>query len=200
VNQSGKIAINLKEEDQLIAVKRVAPTDMVMMASSAGKAIKCDEAEFRPMGRDTTGVRGITLPPGAHMLSLEVCNESHDPELFVVTEKGYGKRTDVSEYPLHHRGGQGVFTINMTAKNGQLADMKIVRPGEEMMIMSEEGVVVRTAVSGVSKQGRATQGVHVMKVAANDKITAVAISKTKAKRVGARSDDPREDIDAEEEE
>ena len=196
VNLSGKIAINLKEGDSLIAVKRVAPTDMVMMASSAGKAIKCDEAEFRPMGRDTTGVRGITLPVGAHMLSLEVCNDAYNPELFVITEKGYGKRTDVSEYPLHHRGGQGVFTINMTAKKGQLADMKIVRPGEEMMIMSEEGVVVRTAVSGVSKQGRATQGVHVMNVADNDKITAVAISKTKAKRAGARSDDPQEDLDA----
>ena len=198
VNRSGKIAINLKDGDELIAVKRVAPTDMVIMASSAGKAIKCDEAEFRPMGRDTTGVRGITLPVGAHMLSLEVCNDAYNPELFVITENGYGKRTDVSEYPLHHRGGQGVFTINMTAKKGQLADVKIVRPGEEMMIMSEEGVVVRTEVSGISKQGRATQGVRVMNVAANDKITAVAISKTKAKRAGARSDEPREDLDAEE--
>ena len=198
VNQGGKIAINLKEGDELIAVKRVAPTDMVMMASSSGKAIKCDEAEFRPMGRGTTGVRGITLVPGAHMLSLEVCNDRYNPELFVITEKGYGKRTDVSEYPLHHRGGQGVFTINMTAKNGQLADMKIVRPGEEMMIMSEEGVVVRTAVSGISKQGRATQGVHVMNVAEKDRVSAVAITKTKAKRVGARSDDPREDVDEEE--
>ena len=195
VNNSGKIAINLKEQDELIAVKRVAATDMVIMASSAGKAIKCDEAEFRPMGRDTTGVRGITLPPGARMLSMEVCNDAYKPELFVITEKGYGKRTDVSEYPLHHRGGQGVFTINMTLKNGQLADMKIVRPGEEMMIMSEEGVVVRTSVSGISKQGRATQGVHVMKVGPTDKVTAVAISKTKAQRAGARSDEPQEDID-----
>ena len=197
VNRSGKIGINLKEGDKLIAVKRVAPTDMVVMASSAGKAIKCDEAEFRPMGRDTSGVRGITLPAGARMLGLEICNERYKPELFVITEKGYGKRTDVAEYPLHHRGGQGVFTINMTEKNGQLADVKIVRSGEEMMIMSEAGVVVRTAVSGVSKQGRATQGVHVMRVAENDKVTAVAISKTKAKREGARSDDPGEDLDTE---
>ena len=198
VNRAGKIAINLKDGDELIAVKRVAATDMVIMASSAGKAIKCDEAEFRPMGRDTTGVRGITLPEGARMLSLEVCNDAYKPELFVITEKGYGKRTDVAEYPLHHRGGQGVFTINMTDKKGMLADVKIVRPGEEMMIMSEEGVVVRTAVSGVSKQGRATQGVHVMRVADNDKVTAVAISKTKAKREDARSDDPGEDLDSEE--
>ena len=197
--RDGLIAINLKEGDSLIAVKRVAPTDMVIMASSAGKAIKWDEAEVRPMGRDTMGVRGITLPAGARTLGLEVCNDAYKPELFVITEKGYGKRTDVSEYPMQHRGGQGVFTINMTAKKGQLADVKIVRPGEEMMIMSEEGVVVRTGVSGISKQGRATQGVVVMKVAEKDKVTAVAISKTKAKRVGARSDDPREDVDADDE-
>ena len=196
--RDGLIAINLKEGDELIAVKRVAPTDMVIMASSAGKAIKWDESEVRPMGRDTTGVRGITLPFGSHALGLEVCNDAYKPELFVITEKGYGKRTDVSEYPMQHRGGQGVFTINMTDKKGQLVDVKIVRPGEEMMIMSEEGVVVRTAVSGISKQGRATQGVVVMKVADKDKVTAVAISKTKAKKVGARSDDEREDLDAEE--
>ena len=199
--RDGLIAINLKDGDQLIAVKRVAPTDMVIMASSAGKAIKWDESEVRAMGRDTTGVRGITLPAGARALGLEVCNEAYDPELFVITEKGYGKRTDVSEYPLHHRGGQGVFTINMTAKKGQLADVKIVRPGEEIMIMTEEGVVVRTAVSGISKQGRATQGVHVMNVSDNDKITAVATSKTKATKPRAKGDtvDVEEDIDAEEE-
>ncbi|MBO7702673.1 MAG: DNA gyrase subunit A, partial [Eggerthellaceae bacterium] len=193
--RDGLIAINLKEGDQLIAVKRVAEGDHIIMASSFGKAIKWDESEARAMGRDTTGVRGITLPVGAHALGLEVCNDKYKPELFVITEKGYGKRTDVSEYPLHHRGGQGVFTINMTQKNGQLVDVKIVRPGEEIMIMSEEGVVVRTAVSGISKQGRATQGVHVMRVAEKDKVTAVAITKTKAKREGARSDDPGEELD-----
>ena len=198
--RDGLIAINLKEDDALIAVKRVAPSDMVIMASSAGKAIKWDESEVRAMGRDTTGVRGITLPVGARALGLEVCNDAYDPELFVITEKGYGKRTDVSEYPLHHRGGQGVFTINMTTKKGQLADVKIVRPGEEMMIMSEEGIVVRTAVSGISKQGRATQGVHVMKVADKDKITAVAITKTKATKPRGKGEimDEEEDLDSEE--
>jgi DNA gyrase subunit A len=196
--RDGLIAINLKEGDSLIAVKRVAPGDMIIMASSAGKAIKWDESEARAMGRGTTGVRGITLPLGAKALGLEVCNEEYAPELFVITEKGYGKRTDVSEYPLHHRGGQGVFTINMTAKKGQLVDVKVVRPDEEMMIMSEEGVVVRTAVKGISKQGRATQGVHVMKVADQDRVTAVAISRTKAKKVGAKGVETEEDVDAEE--
>ena len=195
--RDGLIAINLKEGDQLIAVKRVAKGDMIIMASSAGKAIKWDESEVRAMGRGTTGVRGITLPLGAKALGLEVCNAAYEPELFVITEKGYGKRTDVSEYPTHHRGGQGVFTINMTAKKGQLVDVKVVRPEEEMMIMSEEGVVVRTAVKGVSKQGRATQGVHVMKVAENDRVTAVAISRTKAKKITKGGTEVEEDIDEE---
>jgi len=195
--KDGLIAINLKDGDRLIAVKRVAPGDMVIMATSAGKAIKWDESEARAMGRDTMGVRGITLPAGERALGLEICNESYNPELFVITEKGYGKRTDVSEYPLQHRGGQGVFTINMTAKKGQLVDVKVVSPGEEMMIMSEEGVVVRTGVSGISKQGRATQGVHVMKVAEKDKVTAVAISKTKASK-SKQGETSESEIDEEE--
>ncbi len=194
--RDGLIAINLKDGDSLIAVKRVAPGDRIIMASSAGKAIKWDESEARAMGRDTTGVHGITLPDGARCLGLEVCSENPAPELFVVTEKGYGKRTDVAEYPVHHRGGQGVFTINMTDKKGNLADVKVVREDDEIMIMSESGVVVRTAVKGVSKQGRATQGVHVMKVADEDRVTAVAISRTKATKVkGGAAADADEDID-----
>ena len=195
--KDGLIAINLKDGDRLIAVKRVAPGDMVIMASSMGKAIKWDEAETRAMGRDTMGVRGITVPAGARALGLEICNESFKPELFVITENGYGKRTDVTEYPLQHRGGQGVFTINMTAKKGQLVDVKVVSSGEEIMIMSEAGVVVRTAVSGISKQGRATQGVRVMNVAEGDKVTAVAISKSKASR-GKSGETSEEDIDSDE--
>ena len=193
--RDGLIAISLKEGDRLITVKRVAKGDMVIMASSAGKAIKWDEEEARAMGRDTMGVRGITLPVGAHALGMEICNEAYKPELFVITENGYGKRTDVEEYPLQHRGGQGVFTINMTSKKGQLVDLKVVRPGEELMIMSEEGVVVRTSVSGVSKQGRATQGVRVMKVADNDKVTAVAITKTKAKKADSKGAAEEEELD-----
>ena len=195
--RDGLIAINLKAGDRLIAVKRVAPGDFVIMAASSGKAIKWDESEVRAMGRDTMGVRGLALPAGARALGLEIGNDEYAPELFVITEKGYGKRTDVSEYPLQHRGGQGVFTINMTAKKGQLVDVKIVRPGEEMMIMSEEGVAVRTSVSGISKQGRSTQGVRVMNVAEKDRVTAVAITKTKTSK-SKSGETSEEDIDAEE--
>lgn len=171
--RDGLIAINLKENDSLITVKRVASGQKVMMVSSAGKAISWDESEARAMGRDTMGVRGMTLPEGARVLGMEIARP--ETELLVITEKGYGKRTPTTEYPIHHRGGQGVFTITMTDKKGLLAAMKVVTIDDELMIISEEGVVVRTPVSGVSQLGRSTQGVRVMNVAENDKVTAIAI-------------------------
>ncbi len=182
--RDGLIAINLKDGDELISVRRVAPGEKVIMVSSAGKAIMWDEAEVRAMGRDTMGVRGMTVPPIAKVLGMEIASPGTD--LFVITEKGYGKRTNVSEYPTHHRGGQGVFTITMTEKKGLLAAMKIVFEEDEIMIMSEEGVVVRTPVSGISELGRSTQGVRVMNVAEKDRVTAVAISnRGKKKRAKA---------------
>ncbi len=185
--RDGLIAINLKDGDSLIAVRRVAQGEKVMMVSSAGKAILWDESEVRAMGRDTMGVRGMTVPAYAQVLGMEIAKP--DTDLFVITEKGYGKRTPVSEYPEHHRGGQGVFTINMTEKKGQLSVMKIVGADDEIMIISEEGVVVRTPVSGISELGRSTQGVRVMNVAEKDRVSAVAISSSgKKKRSGTSND------------
>ena len=188
--KDGLIAINLKDGDKLISVKRVAPGDMVVIASNIGKAIKWDESEARAMGRDTMGVHGINLPEGAEALGLEIAGP--DSELLVITEKGYGKRTPIDEYPTQHRGGQGVFTINMTAKKGMLADVKVVNPGDEIIIMSEEGLTVRTPVSGISQQGRSTQGVHIMNIADEDRVSVIAISK----RAGEEDDDaPEEELD-----
>ncbi len=172
--RDGLIAINLKDDDTLISVQRVAEGEEVMMVSSAGKAIMWEESEVRSMGRDTMGVRGMTLPEGERVLGMEIARPG--TELLVLTDLGYGKRTPVGEYPSHHRGGQGVNTITMTSKKGQLAAMKIVDEHDEIMIITEEGVVVRTPVSGVSQLGRSTQGVHVMNVSGKDKISAVATS------------------------
>lgn len=180
--RDGLIAINLKENDELISVKRVAEGEKVVMVSSAGKAIMWDESEVRAMGRDTMGVRGMTVNADARVLGMEIAHEGSD--LFVITELGYGKRTPISEYPEHHRGGQGVYTITMTPKKGLLAAMKVVDEDDEIMIITEEGVVVRIAVSGVSELGRSTQGVHVMNVANKDKVTAVAIATSHEKKSG----------------
>lgn len=178
--RDGLIAINLKEDDRLISVQRVAEGEKVMMVSSVGKAIMWDESEVRAMGRDTMGVRGMTVNADARVLGMEIARPG--TELLVITELGYGKRTPVEEYPSHHRGGQGVYTISMTAKKGLLSAMKIVEENDEIMIITEEGVVVRTPVSGVSQLGRSTQGVHVMNVAGKDKVSAVATSTTTEKK------------------
>ena len=178
--RDGLIAINLKDDDKLISVKRVAEGQKVVMVSSAGKAIMWDESEVRAMGRDTMGVRGMTVNADARVLGMEIAHPGSD--LFVITELGYGKRTPVAEYPEHHRGGEGVYPITMTPKKGLLAAMKVVDPTDEIMIITEEGVVVRTAVSGVSQLGRSTQGVHVMNVADKDKVTAVAIATSNDKK------------------
>ena len=194
--RDGLIAINLKDDDELISVKRVAKGEKVIMVSSAGKAILWDESEARAMGRGTMGVRGMNVPADAHVLGMEIARPGTD--LFVITEKGYGKRTKVEEYPEHHRGGQGVYTITMTHKKGLLAVMKIVGPDDEIMIVSEEGVIVRTPVKGISELGRSTQGVKVMNVADKDKVCAVAISSTgkkKAKAAGPANENQMELLD-----
>ena len=178
--RDGLIAINLKDGDELISVKRVAKGEKVIMVSSAGKAILWDESEVRAMGRGTMGVRGMNVPADAHVLGMEIAKPGTD--LFVITEKGYGKRTKIEEYPEHHRGGQGVYTITMTHKKGLLSVMKIVGPDDEIMIVSEDGVIVRTPVKGISELGRSTQGVKVMNVADKDKVCAVAIASTGKKK------------------
>jgi len=169
---SGLIAINLRNSDALIAVRRVKTGEKVVMVSSAGKAIRFNEAEARPMGRDTSGVKGMATPAGARVLGMEIAPEGSD--LFVITENGYGKRTPIDEYTEHHRGGQGVSTIAMTTKKGALAGMKVVMPGQELMIVSEEGVVIRVKSTDISQLGRSTQGVKVMNVGEKDRVCAIA--------------------------
>lgn len=170
--RDGIIAINLRDHDELISVRRVRPGEKVVMVASSGKAIKWDESEARPMGRDTMGVKGMTIKEGEAMLGMEIAPEG--TELFVVTARGYGKRTPVAEYPEHHRGGQGVRTIQVTPKKGALIGMKIVSPAYELMLISEEGVVIRVKAEDISKLGRSTQGVKVMNVSETDTVSAIA--------------------------
>ncbi|HSK48732.1 MAG TPA: DNA gyrase subunit A [Coriobacteriia bacterium] len=170
--RDGIIAINLRDDDELISVRRVRTNEKVMMVATSGKAIKWDESEARPMGRDTMGVKGMTIKKGERMLGMEIAPAGS--ELFVVTERGYGKRTPVEEYPEHHRGGQGVRTIQVTPKKGPLAGMKIVGGAHELMLISEEGVVIRVKAGDISKLGRSTQGVKVMNVSEADRVCAIA--------------------------
>jgi DNA gyrase subunit A len=170
--RDGIIAINLRDGDELVAVRRVHAGDKVILVSDAGKAIKWDESQVRPMGRNTSGVKGITLTDGAALLGMEISNGKGD--LFVITEKGYGKRTPVEEYPEQNRGGQGVYTIVMTLKKGLLAGVKVVAPQHELMVVTDGGVVIRVKVTDISQLGRSTQGVKIMDVAEGDKVSALA--------------------------
>lgn len=170
--RDGIIAINLHADDELVNVRRVHEGEKVMLVSTDGKAIMFPESDVRPMGRDTSGVRGISLKSTAKMLGMEITNGNGD--LFVITEKGYGKRTPISDYPEHKRGGQGVFTITITAKKGQLAACRVVGPQHELMIVSAEGVIIRVKSKDISRLGRSTQGVKVMNVAENDSVCALA--------------------------
>jgi hypothetical protein len=144
------------------------------MVSKSGHAARFNEKLARPMGRGTAGVKGMNVADkGNEVLSLDVARKQD--ELLVVTENGYGKRTPMAEYPVKGRGTKGVVTAKLTAKKGGLAGARTVREGQELLFISQSGMVQRTAVSGISQQGRPTQGVRVMNLKKGDRVSAVAL-------------------------
>jgi DNA gyrase subunit A len=173
VRRNGLIAINLQEGDELNWVTPTTGSDEILIATALGKAIRFSETEVRAMGRDTQGVIGIKLGKGDTVVGSATGTPGGD--LLVVTERGYGKRTPVSEYPMHHRAGQGVFTLKVTDRVGRLAAMRVVSdPEEEVLIISASGMVLRTQVGAISQIGRQTQGVIVMRLTPDDQVVAIA--------------------------
>ncbi len=173
VRRNGLIAINLQEGDELDWVTPTTGSDEVLIATELGKAIRFSETEVRAMGRDTQGVIGIKLGKGDAVAGMATVVDGGD--LLVVTQRGYGKRTPLAEYPVHHRAGQGVFTLKVTDRVGKLATMRVVRdPEEEVLLISASGMVLRTQVGDISQIGRQTQGVIVMRLAADDQVVAIA--------------------------
>ena len=186
--RDGLIAINLREGDRLLNVCRVKPGYKVIMATTAGKAIVFPEDQIRATGRDTSGVRGITMKGDAEVLGMEISNGQGD--LVVVTERGYGKRTPVAEYPEQNRGGQGVYTIQMTERKGNLAAMKVVGPQHELFIITEGATVIRVKTDDISCTGRSTQGVKMMSVDEGDRVCAMArMTSVKKKDEDAAADE-----------
>lgn len=181
--RDGIIAINIKTGDRLLGVRRVKPGDKIIMATTAGKAIMFAEDQVRATGRDTSGVRGISMKGDAEVLGMEITNGRGD--LVVVTERGFGKRTPIADYPEQNRGGQGVYTIQMTDRKGQLAAMKVVGPQHELFIITEGATVIRVKTAEISQTGRATQGVKMMSVADGDRVCAVARMTSAKKKVKA---------------
>lgn len=174
IKADGIIAIKIRDDDELVSVQRTSEGDEVLLVSKAGLAVRFDEADARAMGRDTSGVRGMTIEgKGNEVLTMVVARD--DQELLVVTEGGFGKRTSVSEYRKTNRGTKGVQTIRFSEKRGGLAAAIVVRPHESLVFISRDGMVQRTAVDGIRQTGRAAQGVKVMNVRGDDVVSAVAL-------------------------
>jgi DNA gyrase subunit A len=174
IKADGIIAISIRDDDELVAVRRVDPGDEILMISKQGLAVRFSEADARSMGRDTSGVRGMTITgKDNEVLAMDVARD--DQEVLVVTDNGFGKRTPVSEYRKTSRGAKGVQTIKFSEKRGGLAAALVVRPHQELVFISQEGMVQRTGVRGIRQTGRAAQGVTVMNVRDDDRVSAVAL-------------------------
>jgi DNA gyrase subunit A len=174
IKADGIIAINIRDDDELIAVRRTSGHDDIIMVSRSGQAARFSESQTRPMGRDTSGVRGMNVShKGNAVLSMAVARD--DDELLVVTENGYGKRTPIPDYPVKGRGTMGVKTITLTENKGALAGALVVREHQELVFISQNGMVQRTSVRGINRYGRASQGVRVMNIRDDDQVSAVAL-------------------------
>ena len=172
IRNSGKICISLRENDKLIGVKKTAGNDLVLLGSDSGRMVKFNEDEIRVMGRTASGVRGISLD-GSKCICSEIVKE--EDTILLVTEKGYGKQTKVSEYRQTRRGSKGVKAMNITEKNGNLVSVKIVHEGKELVIMTNSGMTMRMPLDQISVLGRVTQGLRLINLKDNQKVSTISL-------------------------
>ena len=178
IRADGIIAIKIRDGDELVQVRLTTGKDDLLLVSKSGHASRFSEKKVRPMGRGTSGVKGMNVSSKVgnepnRVLTMDIARD--DAEMFVVTENGYGKRTAVSEYPVKGRGTKGVLTIKMTTKKGGLTGALTVREHQDLLFISQNGMVQRTKAGGISQMGRATQGVRVMNIKDDDRVSAVAL-------------------------
>jgi DNA gyrase subunit A len=173
IKADGIIAINIRDDDELLAVRGVESGDEVIMVSRAGLTVRFAESDARGMGRDTTGVRGMDVGVKGEVIAMDVARD--DMDLLVVTENGYGKRTQISQYRKTNRGAKGVKTIGLTEQKGALAGALVVREHHELVFISVGGMVQRTSAGGISQQGRSATGVRAMNLKDDDVVSAVAL-------------------------
>ncbi len=175
IRKSGKIAITLKEDDELLFVTKTDGNNEIVIGSSNGRLVRFNENEIRVMGRTASGVKGIEIPEDAICVSAEKVDPTSD--ILIITENGYGKRTNIEEYRLTHRGSKGVKALNVTEKNGNLAAVKNVNDDEELMIITNSGIIIKIPMNQVSKMSRVTQGVRLINLKENQKVTTIATTK-----------------------
>jgi len=174
IRTNGKIAITLREDDQLISVKKTTGAKEILMASSNGRMIRFDEKELRVLGRTASGVRGIDVEDGV-CVGMEIAELGQ--QILVVTEKGYGKQTSLEEYRMTHRGSKGVKALNITEKNGSIVSFKTVDGSEDLMIITNSGIIIRLPLEQVSTTGRVAQGVRLINLKDEQKVSTVALVK-----------------------
>ena len=174
IRANGKIAITLKDDDELIAVKKTDGTNQIIIAASNGRMIRFDENEIRIMGRMASGVRGIDVGDGV-VVGCEIAYPQQ--KILVVTENGYGKQTDVEEYRMTHRGSKGVKGLNITEKNGNIVSFKTTSGDEDLMIITNSGIIIRLPLEQVSTTGRVAQGVRLINLKDDQKVSTVALIK-----------------------
>jgi DNA gyrase subunit A len=173
--QNGINAITINEQDQLLEARLTNGSDEVVMALKSGRAIRFHESKVRPMGRNAAGVRGITLGGADDEVIGMICLRRDTPcEILVVSENGFGKRSNIDDYRVTNRGGKGVKTINITGKTGSLISINRVTNNDDLMIINRSGIIIRMAVADLRVVGRATQGVRLIKINEGDNIAAVA--------------------------
>ena len=175
IRVSGKIAIGLKENDELLSVFLTSGNDQILIGASNGRMVKFDESEIRVLGRTASGVKGIDIDDNTNCVSASVINEND--EILIITEKGYGKRTNVCEYRLTHRGSKGVKGLNVTEKNGALVSINKVEPDSDLIIITDSGIVIKIRLEQVSKMSRVTQGVRLISLKDDQKVATVSLSK-----------------------
>jgi len=176
IRTSGKIAILLKENDELINVLQTTGNSDVIIGASNGRAVRFKENEIRSMGRNTSGVKGIELN-GAVVIGCEIVDDAANEEILVITEKGYGKKTSAEEYRLTHRGSKGVKALNITEKNGNLVSMRTIKGDDDLMIITDSGIMIRISLAQISTLKRATQGVRLINLKENQKVSTAALVK-----------------------
>jgi len=172
IRQTGKIAISLKDDDELIAVKATTGTDEIIIAGSNGKAVRFNEADVRPMGRNASGVKGFNVD-GSVVIGMATDKEGS--YILAITQKGYGKKSELIDYRLTNRGAKGVKTINITEKNGPLVILKAVQGEEDLLIVTDEGVIIRISLDKVGVYGRSTQGVKLIQIDDDRSVSMAAI-------------------------
>lgn len=171
--KDGLIAISLNDDDELIGVRLTKPNEDIIMATKNGLCIRFKETDVRQMGRTAHGVKGITLDKEDSVVSMDVIY-GEEAEILSMTEQGFSKRTDLSEYRVQTRGGKGIIASKLTSKTGKLVGLKVMKPEDDIMIITEDGVIIRQEVSGISKQGRSAQGVMAMRTG-ESKVVAIAV-------------------------